>query len=165
MASKVHVSETELLNVYKKAYLFVACMYILIIHVDMSTLSTCQPCRPVNLVDLSTLSTCRPVNPVDLSTLSTCQSCRPVNPVDLSTLLTCQTCRSVNPVDLSTLSTCQHIRPVNPVDLSTLSTLSTGTRSKIFNEIVLKDKHLLTLHEKCIYITINFLLVLYNFIL
>ena len=30
----------------------------------------------------------------------------------------------------------------------------TGTRSKIFNEIVFKDNHLLTLHEKCIYITI-----------
>ena len=26
----------------------------------------------------------------------------------------------------------------------------TGTRSKIFNEIVLKDNHFLTLHEKCI---------------
>ena len=25
----------------------------------------------------------------------------------------------------------------------------TGTRSKIFNETVLKDNHLLTLHEKC----------------
>ena len=31
----------------------------------------------------------------------------------------------------------------------------TGTRSKIFNEIVIKDNHLLTLHEKCIYITIK----------
>ena len=26
----------------------------------------------------------------------------------------------------------------------------TGARSKIFNEIILKDNHLLTLHEKCI---------------
>ena len=26
----------------------------------------------------------------------------------------------------------------------------TGTRSKIFNEIVLEDNHFLTLHEKCI---------------
>ena len=32
---------------------------------------------------------------------------------------------------------------------------TTGTRSKIFNEIVFKDSHLFTLHEKCIYITIE----------
>ena len=31
----------------------------------------------------------------------------------------------------------------------------TGTPSKIFNEIVFKDNHLLTLHGKCIYITIK----------
>ena len=31
----------------------------------------------------------------------------------------------------------------------------TGTRSKIFNEIVFEDNHLLRLHEKCIYITIK----------
>ena len=29
---------------------------------------------------------------------------------------------------------------------------STGTRSKIFNEIVFKDNHLLALHEKCIHV-------------
>ena len=32
---------------------------------------------------------------------------------------------------------------------------TTGTRSKIFNEIVFKDNHLLTLHEKCIYMYIT----------
>ena len=36
-----------------------------------------------------------------------------------------------------------------------LDVFTTGTRSKIFNEIVFKDNYLLRLHEKCIYITIK----------
>ena len=38
---------------------------------------------------------------------------------------------------------------------------ATGTRSKIFNEIVFKDNHLLTLHEKCI--DILFYSILYTY--
>ena len=85
--------------------------------VDLSTLSTCQPCRPVNPVDLSTLSTCQPCRPVNPVDLSTCRPGRPLNPVDLSTLSTLSTCQPfylVDPVDLSTLSTC-HVRSVKIV--------------------------------------------------
>ena len=94
-------------TVNKTRIISVRGMYVCIY---LSSMSTCQPCLPVNAVDLLTRSTCqpcRPVNPVDLSTLSTCQPCRPVTPVDLSILSTCQPC--------------QPCRPVNFVDLSTLS--------------------------------------------
>ena len=40
-------------------------------------------------------------------------------------------------------------------EVNLLIALYTGTRSKIFNEIVFKDNHLLMLHEKCIYRTIK----------
>ena len=44
---------------------------------------------------------------------------------------------------------------------------TTGTRSKIFNEIVLKDNHFLTLHKNVYRMTIkvSIILNLYNFIL
>jgi hypothetical protein len=41
--------------------------------VDLSTLSTCLPCRSCQPVDLSTLSICLPCQPVYLVNLSTCE--------------------------------------------------------------------------------------------